>query len=146
MGWTGYHATHYKNGKIDRKAECDSYWLDGLNAGHFEVVKSAMVGNTYYGVIKPLLKHNGVDENGKDKYESIPEYKQEVFAVVFLTSTDSKDYFNFSYKDMSEDMLPYYFDCPIGILNLLSETNSENALEWRRRCREKHDGNQGSRL
>lgn len=24
MGWTSYHASFYKNGKIDRKAECDS--------------------------------------------------------------------------------------------------------------------------
>lgn len=23
MGWTSYHASFYKNGKIDRKAECD---------------------------------------------------------------------------------------------------------------------------
>ena len=33
MGWTGCHATHYKrNGDIDRKAECDGYFLEGLNA------------------------------------------------------------------------------------------------------------------
>ena len=23
MGWTSYRATHYKNGKVDRKAEMD---------------------------------------------------------------------------------------------------------------------------
>ena len=28
MGWTSYNATHYnKHGQIDRKAECDAYWL-----------------------------------------------------------------------------------------------------------------------
>lgn len=122
MGWTSYHATHYKNGKVDKKAECDAYWIEGLNAGHFEVIKSSMVGNVYYGAIKPLLK----DE-------------QEVFAVVFLTSVDNKDYFNFSYKDMDETMLPYNFDCPIGILNLLSKTDNECALEWRKKCFEKHN-------
>lgn len=24
MGWTSYHATHYKRGRVDRKAECDA--------------------------------------------------------------------------------------------------------------------------
>lgn len=121
MGWTTYHATHYKNGKVDKKAECDAYWLEGLNAGHFEVVKSSMVGNVYYGAIKPL----------KDE--------QNVFAVVFLTSVDSKNYYNFSYKDMDETMCPYNFDCPIGILNALSKTDNEYALEWRKKCFEKHN-------
>lgn len=139
MGWTSYHATHYKHGKVDKKAECDSYWMDGLNAGHFEVVKSSMVGNVYYGAIKVLLKRNGKDDNGKDVYVEIPKEGQETFAVIFLTSVDSKDYFNFSYKDMDETMHPYNYDCPIGILNLLSKTDNEYALEWRKKCYEKHD-------
>lgn len=25
MGWTSYHASFYKNGKIDRKAECGEW-------------------------------------------------------------------------------------------------------------------------
>lgn len=44
MGWTGYYATHYKNGKIDRKAECDAYFMEGLNRGNFKVLKSTMKG------------------------------------------------------------------------------------------------------
>ena len=64
MGWTSYHAEHYKNGKIDRKAECDAYFLEGLNRGHFDVLKSSMVGSTYYAAIKPLKKSGGKDENG----------------------------------------------------------------------------------
>ena len=139
MGWTSYHATHYKNGKVDKKAECDAYWMDGLNAGHFEVIKSSMVGNVYYGAVKALLKRNGKDNEGKDVYVQIPESEQKVFAVVFLTSVDSKDYYNFSYKDMDETMCPYCFDCPIGILNLLSKTDNEYALEWREKCHEKHN-------
>lgn len=137
MGWTGIHATHYKkNGDVDRKAECDSYWLDGLSAGHFEVVKSTMVGTTYYAAIKPLVKRNGVDEIGHDKYEPLPESEQDVFAVVFLTNVDKKDYFNFNYKNMDETMCPYSFDCPVGILDLLSPTDNELANEWREKCRQ----------
>ena len=46
------------------------------------------------------------------------------------------DYFNFSYKDMTEFMGPCYYDCPIGILKSLSPTNDEYALSWREKCKE----------
>ncbi len=40
MGWTSYHATHYKpGGSIDRKAECDEYFMGGLNVGHYQILK-----------------------------------------------------------------------------------------------------------
>ena len=132
MGWTSYHATHYKNGKIDRKAECDAYFLDGLNTGYYDVVKSSMVGSTYYAAVKPLKKYGS---DGKEVVD-IPEAEQEVIGVVFLTSTDSKDYYNFSYKDMSETMGPYESNCPKSILDLLSPTDNEYANAWRQRCRE----------
>ena len=58
MGWTEYHATHYKHGKIDRKAECDELFNDFMvdknnnRIGKFEVLKSTMVGSTYYAAVK----------------------------------------------------------------------------------------------
>lgn len=115
MGWTSYHATHYKNGKVDRKAEIDAMWNDG--SGKYEVLKSAIKGRVYYAAIRT---------------------EEKVFAAIYLTSTNSKDFFNFSYKDMTETMYPFYFDCPVEILNLLTETNNEYALEWRKKCRENH--------
>lgn len=138
MGWTSYHATHYKNGKVDRKAECDEYFLGGLNRGHYDVVKSAMVGSTYYAAIKPLKKCTGKDDNENYIYVDLPQKEQTVSAVVFLTSTDMKDYFNFSYKDMCESMGPCQHDCPKGILDLLSPTDNEYANEWRKACYENH--------
>lgn len=131
MGWTSYHATHYKNGKVDRKAECDAYFMEGLNAGYYEVLKSAMVGSTYYAAVKPLKKYNKVKE-----IIDIPKEEQYVFAAIFLTSTDIKDYYNFSYKDMDETVGPYNYDCPKGILDLLTPTESEWANLWREACRE----------
>lgn len=136
MGWTSYHAEHYKNGKIDRKAECDAYFLDGLNRGYYDVLKSAMVGSTYYAAVKPLKKSGGKDENGNYIYVDIPEEEQYVFAAVFLTSTNMKDYFNFSYKNMCETSGPYRRECPKGILDLLTQTDSEYANEWRKACYE----------
>ena len=134
MGWTEYHATHYKNGKVDRKAECDGYFLEGLNRGFYDVLKSSMVGSTYYAAVKPLKKSGGKDDNGEYIYIDIPENEQRVFGVIFLTSTNMKDYYNFAYKDMDESVGPYKYDCPKGILDLLSPTDNEYALEWRKQC------------
>lgn len=132
MGWTSYHATHYKNGKVDRKAECDSIFNDVMVTmdsnkpiGKFEVLKSSMVGSTYYAAVKRT----------RFATETEPEQVQ-VWAVICLTSTDMKDYFNFSYKDMDESMGPYNYDCPKGILDLLTPTDSEWANNWRQACRE----------
>ena len=135
MGWTSYNAKYYNTrGKIDRKKECDAYWLEGLNSGHFKVVRSAMVGSTYYAAIQPIQKRIGEDESGKSIYEDIPEDQRETYGVVMLTKTDMKDYFNFFYKEMSEDIGPYESKCPKGIIDLLSPTESEYAKAWRNRC------------
>ena len=136
MGWTSMHATHYKNGKVDRKAECDAYFMEDLNRGYYDVIKSSMVGSTYYAAVKPLKKY-GKDVDGNKIIVDIPTNEQRVFGVVMLTSTDSKDYYNFSYKDMDESMGPCYYDCPKGVLDLLTPTDNEWANNWRTKCREK---------
>lgn len=121
MGWTSYHATHYKKGKVDRKAEMDNMFNWEDENRKVEVLKSSMVGSTYYAAIKSLNKTNN--------YEC-------VWAAVCLTSTDMKDYFNFAYKDMDETCGPYKFDCPKGILDLLTPTENEYANNWRKQCYE----------
>ena len=124
MGWTGQRAIFYKNGKIDRKAECD-YILNSENETTlWEVVKSSMRGSTYYAAVKVTDKETG---------------KFEIFAAVFLTSINNRDYFNFNYKDMDETCGPCERDCPLSILDLLTETESKWANEWRRDCRENHE-------
>lgn len=136
MGWTSYHATYYKRGTVDRKAECDAYFMEGLNAGYYRVVKSALVGPVYYAAIETLKRYSEEkDENGKSIIEDIPENERRVFAAVFLTSVDMKDYYNFSYKDMDESVGPCEAQCPASILKLLSPTDHEWAIEWRERCR-----------
>ena len=124
MGWTSYYATHYKNGKIDRKAECDQLFNWEDENRKCEVLKSSMVGSTYYAAVRSLNKTNGYER---------------VCAAICLTSTNAKDYYNFAYKDMDETCGPYKYDCPIGILNLLTPTENEYALEWRKKCYEKLD-------
>ena len=120
MGWTEYRATHYKKGNVDRKAEMDERWTQTEHDGYpqLTVLKSSMVGSTYYGAIE--IKRNGNVEK--------------VFGVVCLTTVTDKHWI--CYKDMDETMIPYNYDCPISILNLLTPTDNENANEWRRLCRE----------
>ena len=133
MGWTSYEATYFKkNGDIDRKAECDAYFMRD-NAGHYKVLKSSMKGTVYYAAVTTLTKYIGKDENGKSMYESIPEDKQEVWAAVFLTRTEEGQYFH--YKDQDETAGPCEDHCPKCILDLLSNTDHELALDWRKRCR-----------
>ena len=130
MGWTSYQATCYKNGKIDRKAECDSIYnsdmVGGANnevIGKFTVLKSVMVGSVYYAAVQ------------KTKFATAEEPEtSKVFAGICLTSVNNKDYDNFSYKDMDESCGPCYCDCPASILNLLTTTESKFAIEWRKEC------------
>ena len=133
MGWTSYEATYFKkNGDIDRKAECDAYFMRD-NAGHYKVLKSSMKGTVYYAAVTTLTKYIGKDENWKNMYKSIPEDKQEVWAAVFLTRTEEGRYFH--YKDQDETAGPYEDHCPKCILDILSDTDHELALDWRKRCR-----------
>lgn len=132
MGWTSYHATHYKKGKVDRKVECDTYFMEGLNKGHFKVLKSSINGRVYYAAVKNLTKYIGQDEDGKDIY--VPEENGRVWAAVFLTSVDNRSYYNFSYKPMDESCGPGYYDCPASILKLLDKTDNDYATEWRNHC------------
>lgn len=133
MGWTSMNVpTKYKNGKIiiDRKEECDKLFNQDMVAfdsnkviGKFKVLKSAMVGSTYYAAVK--------------RTEFATEDKPEnsiVFAAICLTLTNIKEYYNFSYKDMDETCGPYQYNCPQSILSLLTPTDNKYANEWRKAC------------
>lgn len=137
MGWTSYMAKNYKsNGTIDRKAECDNYFTE---YGQYEVVKSAMVGSVYYAAVRKLKNCVGFEKTEpwceNPIFENVTEdERKKVWCAVFLTKVDR---YEFYYKDMSEDMHPYYYDCPIGILNLLTPTENESANAWRVACRKR---------
>jgi len=58
----------------------------------------------------------------------------EVIGIVCALQYRPYDYYNFGYKDMDENMGPYFYNCPKRILELLTPTTSKYAKEWRRRC------------
>lgn len=117
MGWLEYPATFYKNGKIDRKAECDNEF----NNNKFEVLKSCMVSTVYYAAVR--YKKNGT-----------------VFCVVGLTHVRNG---NILTKFITEDAGPGEYKCPKSILKLLSSTTNVHVNTWRKKCEEYHD-NQAS--
>ena len=113
MGWTAY----YIDGKIDRKHECDKVYGGETEKFIWEVLKSTMVGSTYYAAVKRTEKATG---------------ESKVFAGVCLTAVEKGEFY---YKDMSESCGPCERKCPNSILDLLTETDSEWANEWREECR-----------
>lgn len=117
MGWTSYHAKYYyKNGKINRKAECDSLFTK-------PPLKSIVVGSTYYAAVK----------------EETDENPEAIICIVILTHERSKEHFNFFYKAMDESWIgDVKTDCPISILDMLTPTSNEHANEWREKCRKYH--------
>lgn len=127
MGWTWTTAGHYRNGTVDRKAECDDLfnWERSEEHKNDSVLKSAMVGSTYYAALR-------VERPGEE---------DKIVAVVCLTSTRMNDRaYNFGYKEMDETMLGKgcYAKCPKTILKLLTPTDNETANEWRQSCWEYH--------
>ncbi|EKP0310081.1 DUF6927 domain-containing protein [Aeromonas sp. 23P] len=86
----------------------------------------------------------GLKKVGKNYYCAVERTIQatkakSVIAFVVLTdkSSDKNDIYDFWYKIVSEFSLPDEIDCPLSILNMLTENEDENSLYWRKQCREK---------
>lgn len=111
MGWTSFRMT----GSVKEWFSKEWDYVDS----DYEVLDSALVKrNTLYGAVKK--KSTG-----------------EVFCAVFLIRW-SRDYYNFSYKDITEHSGPCQHDCPKKIMKLLTPLNDENvpnhyARDWRER-------------
>ena len=118
MGWSEIYIDDYKSkyGKLDRKKILDETLFIGSKK--HKLLKSSMVGTTYYAAVEYT------DEN--EKY---------VYALVCLTSLNKG---KFLYKDMNETCGPYEIKCPKSILKMLTPTDDEYALDWRKRCQEYH--------
>lgn len=138
MGWSFYHASHYKKDgyTVDRKAECDGLINDDNNV----VIKSQMVGSVYYAAVRTVREvvrdENGcavTDEKGNYVRRDVDLLDQKVWAAVFKTGKED-DFYNFGYNDMDETCGPCECDCPRSILELLTPTDSKFANEWRERC------------
>ena len=109
MGWYGI----FNNGLMTRKENIE-------RALSVNVLKSAMVGTTYYAACKD--SRDGT-----------------VFGLVCLSRLEDGE---LMLKDMTENVGPCESNCPKSILDLLTPTDNEYALKWRERCRV-NAGNKG---
>lgn len=115
MGWT------FTNTDLKRKEAINELYNWDSDRYRTRVLKSVMKGSVYYGAVEQICKDTAI---------------RTVTGVVVLTSSDKKHGYNFGYKSIDETMGPGYYDCPRSILNLLTDTDNEYALEWRKNCRE----------
>lgn len=62
-----------------------------------------------------------------------PSHPGEKFAVIVATERQAGWLY---YNDMSEHLGPYYYGCPVRLLDQLTPTLSEEANKWREACRQ----------
>lgn len=119
MGWTSYHIDCSAKEELDRLFTGNL--VDGNNekTGEHKVLRSCMKGFTYYAAMECTYL------NGRPR---------EVVGIITLVKLAPKSYYNFSYKDMTENFGPYRCECPESILKLLTPTQNEYALRWRKDC------------
>ena len=89
-----------------------------------KVLRSALVGmRVYYAAVERIGIVNG---------------ERQVWALICLVRYNPRDRegYIFGYKDMDESMGPNECDCPEPILDLLTPTDRDFALQWRARCRQ----------
>lgn len=128
MGWTGI-LTSKSSKEFNRKQFLDSEFTyefkNNGTEGNCKVIKSAMIGSTWYGAIH---YHSKAPISGIEK-----DY---IYGMVILTRFNEGE---FMYKEIPETAGPCYYDCPQSILNLLSpcdkiEDYRNWAKDWRKKC------------
>lgn len=130
MGWWGKARYSCPKGKERITAVIEDEQKNCENAQYkWEVIDSAVKGTTVYLATRRTNKETG---------------ESEVWAEVCLTRWDPKGYF--MVKSMSEDMGPYYFDCPKHILDKLTAPYNDSAKEWREKCELRRQQNRKSEL
>ncbi|MAC57956.1 DUF6927 domain-containing protein [Novosphingobium aquimarinum] len=126
MGWL-YMPRSSMGGHASARAYLDAQFTyerpqeNGSSHG-LKVLASACPGNRVYYAATQVIT------DGK---------AGEVFAIVCLVRWNPRDKegFIFGYKDMEESMGPHEADCPARILDLLTPTDKDYAIDWRARCR-----------
>jgi hypothetical protein len=119
MGWLTMRDTgRFANGR----AYLDDQFTYTRDDHRLTVLKSSMVGDTYYAAAERL--------------EAAGEARS-VFAIICLTFSrpNARDGQTFGYKDMTEHMGPHESECPASILDLLTPIEGDWPNNWRARCR-----------
>lgn len=83
----------------------------------------------------PVIVKQAATQYGRHLWTVYETAKGERFINLDLIRK-SEEYWG--YKDMSEDMHPFYYDCPLSLLDAAGQTENEEANRWRAKVREHH--------
>lgn len=117
MGWTTFFDNGASIGEICTREFTDT----SPNGNSWSVVDQSTRGSVWYAIGR------------LDRVGQPPVF----YGLVWLTSRKRGE---FSYKDMTEDMGPFYWDMPARLLDQLDKLapNAPGAaLDWRAKCRAK---------
>ncbi len=106
MGWTFPHSTTTK------KRLVDEILSDYRHHPNWKIIKTALVGSCFWMALHSLKT-------------------DEKFIVLYLMEKHDGVY---GYKDMDETMHPFYYNCPLALLDLTSSLMNE-ANAWRQEMR-----------
>lgn len=110
MGSTGFFDGYFfKTLTSPQKRE---WFRSKYEGGKFKCIKDTIVGNVYYAVYT----------NGKINFALVYPFHVRGDEVIV--------------KEMDEYMCPYYYNMPVSYLKLLSPTDNEYALKWRKKVKE----------
>lgn len=63
----------------------------------------------------------------------------DIIAIVVLIRRSKKNGINeILIKDMEESQGPFYYDCPVKLLNMLTVTENIGSINWRNNCKQYH--------
>lgn len=111
MGWSFACDTCH-----DRKAQVADFKSDRFFSSGWKLIDSRVVGNHFWGLL----------QNGDKK------------SIWLGLMQGGGKTMGWGYKGLGEECGPYYFDCPLPLLNQATETTNERALEWRQSVRTFH--------
>jgi hypothetical protein len=127
MGWTFFNASGKPSEILTREftqVPSEKY------PSEFKVLDQSMRGRVWYGVIE----------------STNPEGIKRVYGMICLWTLRRGE---FGYKELGEDMGPYYYDAPLRIVNLLDELSPKPlgfALKWRESVRAYHAHQKSKRV
>ena len=131
MSWIGFQIELPQNKeqwKQKVKEECDrmltqkAHEDNGFWYPKMEVIESCICKDVYYAAVRTITLSG----------------KCHTKAAVFNIGIRKCGTYNLFCCEKYEEDLPQDQKCPLSILRLLSNTKSQNALEWRRKCYEFH--------
>ena len=98
-----------------------------LRQAGYEVMGEALRGGRYWVALRSVNYIREVDETVFDTF----------ICLYLLRGDGGSGCFKWGYKDMDESMHPYYYDCPLWLLNATRPEGREEST-WRKAVREYH--------